>query len=378
MGSKLSKLLDTASLAKPNSNVINLILMNKDKEVLTFKHITEDEDSYFEEVSIYGVLPIGYEDIDSWLRLRRSPVSRRQLTGMLSRHVSLIEYVLEMNAVSLNDTFWVKESNSTLEWKDVSPYNGVISEDQSYGIPNGIIASPEFSTHGVFPKCWLSEGSSIYLIKGGTEENKYIEPMLESIASIVYNSICDNAVEYSVYSGFKTPADKSLLFTSEDVGMISLAQYTKKQNLTIREIRNILSEFDKSDLGLFNSMLVSDMITLNTDRHLGNVGLYIENDTQKIIGMSKVYDYNRCFIPELSSYQYADKDVYDKILRNQLPRLGNDFISVAIASMSSHLRDRLSKLVKDFSLSGIIKDDYWRKEQIEEVIKGNINLLLKS
>lgn len=371
----MNKLMEAARAIDTDSKFINFILMNKDVEVLRFRYVYEDGDYYFEELAAYGILPISFEDINSWISTRRSPMSRRRLSRELSKNLTDLEYLQTTHAVSLNDTFWVKEEKSDLTWSRVSPYTNQITDIQSHEMCLGDNVSPEFSTNGVFPKCWINKSDGIYLIKGGSIENNYIEPLLEIASSEVYNSLCSDSVTYSIYNGCSTITDKSLLFTDENIGMISLAQYVRRTKMYLREIKEFMSNYSAESVELLRSMLVSDMVTMNTDRHLGNIGLYIENDTQKVIGMSKIYDYNKCLIPELTEDAYKDKSYYKKYITNQIPRIGNSFLDVAVSVIDSTIRYKLITLRHNFMLRGL-SEDSWRGEQIKKFVLGNIDLLL--
>ena len=371
----MNKLIEAARAIDTDSKFINFILMNKDVEILKFRYVYEDGDYYFEELDTYGILPISYEDINSWISTRRSPISRRRLSGELSKNLTDLEYLQVTHAVSLNDTFWIKEERSDLTWSKVSPYTNKITDMQSHEMCLGDNVSPEFSTNGVFPKCWINKSDGIYLIKGGSIENNYIEPLLEIAASEVYNALCDDSVSYTIYNGCSTVTDKSLLFTDENIGIISLAQYARRTKMYLREIKEFMSNYSAESLELLRSMLVSDMVTMNTDRHLGNIGLYIENDTQKVVGMSKIYDYNKCLIPELAEDTYKDKSSYKEYVTNQIPRIGNNFLDEAVSVIDSTIRDKLITLRHNFMLRGL-SEDSWRGDQVKKLILSNIDLLL--
>ncbi len=68
------------------------------------------------------------------------------------------------HALSLNDTFGVKGTESPLNWKEVSLYrnefNEVISQaafDGTFVSERMLSTSPEFGTDGGYAKCWLRE-----------------------------------------------------------------------------------------------------------------------------------------------------------------------------------------------------------------------------
>lgn len=71
----------------------------------------------------------------------------------------------------------------------------------------------------------------------------------------------------------------------------------------------------KSDYKALIDMLLLDTLTCNTDRHYGNIGIMVENDTQRALGISKIYDNNLSCIPyyiEDESLKYYVNDIRAK------------------------------------------------------------------
>ena len=320
-------------------------LMNKDKPIVKFEFSYHSSiDYWFEEIEVLdNVLPIDYVDIESFLLNRKAPSSRKHINMLLNRYNcnTLIGYITYTHCVSLNDTFWVKEVSSELQWKDVSPYcnklNELVSEMafSGEGKISDLAWSPEFSTNGRFPKRWIKEDSGIYLIKGGTKENDDIEPLLECIASKVYNVLCSSSVEYT-YTTFKNkPVSKCSLFTNEDEGIISLSRLSVKPKY--KDIQALYGTFDKVDE--LNNMLIADAVVRNTDRHLGNIALTVNNDTQQLIDVSRVYDYNCSLCPEIN-IDMIEKDVI-RYIRNLVPRIDADFTQTSRQLLTLDVKEKL-------------------------------------
>ena len=76
------------------------------------------------------------------------------------------------HALSLNDTLWIKRSDSNLCWKNINLYDNDFDDITAKtafetGL-NGLElsdTSPEFTMEGSFPKCWIKKDNSIYLYK---------------------------------------------------------------------------------------------------------------------------------------------------------------------------------------------------------------------
>lgn len=44
-------------------------------------------------------------------------------------------------------------------------------------------------------------------------------------------------------------------------------------------------------------MIVLDALILNTDRHMGNYGFMVDNDTMQIKRMAPMFDHNQALLP---------------------------------------------------------------------------------
>lgn len=182
MGSFEDAFLQTALKDMSVHKKIDLVLMNKNEVIMDFSYHEENMSYWFEEQEPVGILPIGYTDIQSWLHHRKSPYGRKnmQLLMAYSQCDSLIGYAVLTKCISLNDTFWVRLKDERLSWEDVSPYtntlNDVVASYAFEGTSEIEIGcpSPEYSTDGASPKCWINNEGTIQLVKGGTKQNDFL------------------------------------------------------------------------------------------------------------------------------------------------------------------------------------------------------------
>ena len=161
------------------SSRISYLLLNKDIPVLSFYCIRNefDEPEFFEEQWLTTLRPIGYRSLTAFLERRKAPKHRKHIQQLLEQYGcdDLEGFLRVTHAVSLNDTFWVREASSTLTWGDVSLYANPFSELISEAAFDGIISetdlsstSPEFGTDGQYAKCWIRETDGIFLYKSGS------------------------------------------------------------------------------------------------------------------------------------------------------------------------------------------------------------------
>ena len=155
-------------------------LMNKNAPLLLFDcYQNEYGETEMEELQWHSDLrPLGYRSLLPFLERRRAPKHRKHIRQLLEKYGcdDLEGFLQVTHALSLNDTFWVREAGSALMWEDVSlyrnPFNEVISLAAFAGDLSGdsfSSTSPEFGTDGRFAKCWVRENDDIFLLKSGSD-----------------------------------------------------------------------------------------------------------------------------------------------------------------------------------------------------------------
>lgn len=363
-------------------------LMNKDKMLLTFSCTSGALGSILLKEESRSVsddeLPIGFSSIHTWVQQRQAPKHREHIAELMRQcGCSRIDGFLKITHVlSLNDTFWVKQADSSFAWADVSlyqnPFNETIAkiafEGGSYG-EQFSTTSPEFETSGAYAKCWVrEEDGDIFLYKRGSTEgrNTGLEPFSEAYVAEIASRICKQHVPYTVVRYRGSLASKCPLFTSEQKGFVPIYRCIKEEyNLT--NIMDYMSRHDAEED--FRRMLVLDALVLNTDRHAGNYGMLFETDSMEVTGMAPVFDHNQALLP------YAEQEEFNHLqeyLSTRPTRIGEDFNEVAHAALTPAIRADLINLKgfrfnRDYSchlpeerlriLEGIVN------EQIDSILK---------
>ena len=101
------------------------VLMNRNDSMLRFtcERDTFDEPEFTEIEWLTELRPIGYKNLGDFLAGRQAPKQRKHIKGLLEYYgcEDLEGFLRVTHALSLNDTFWVKEAGSELCWDSVSP-----------------------------------------------------------------------------------------------------------------------------------------------------------------------------------------------------------------------------------------------------------------
>ena len=274
-----------------------MILKHRDRELLRFEWL---EPQGVRVVSVNEserkFLPLemkGAADDDalwSWLTHRTVPRNRKNVEELMARlglNPRNIRGIIELcHGLSLNDVHWVVADDFKGTWADYNLYDNPFSKAVSIvafsgngpGIENGWTSSPEFTTNGMLAKCWRRIGDDIVLYKGGTEgaANAGFEPYSEYYASQIAEAMGLPHVQYGL-SRFKgIVCSTCKLFTSDKYGYVPAGRLVSRDE-ALQDPR-------------FADIFFFDAIIFNTDRHMGNFGYLIDNDTNEIVGAAPIFD----------------------------------------------------------------------------------------
>lgn len=341
-------------------------LMNKDIKLMKFRI---DGEGVMEQCSIIeqcANLPEWFPDIDVWISKRSAAKHRKHVQSILDMMGgrTLSGFIGLTHCLSLNDTLWIKSELENISWDNVSLYSNdfdeVVSKLSFDG--NGLCGikfsttSPELTTDGAFDKCWIKE-DNIYLIKAGSTgaSNAGREPYSEVLSSQIYNRLCIDSVRYSHAHYDGRVVSKCKLFTSEEYGYKSMAVFDIITP-NVSRLLNELAKFGGEDN--FRRMIVADAVCINQDRHFGNFGFLVNNETFERVAMAPVFDFNLAMFPYADWYEgFPDMD---KWIRERGPQIGTDYYETAEALMTPAIRSDLINL-KDLVLDIEIDDKFDKK-----------------
>lgn len=274
-----------------------MILKHRDTEVLRFDWLepqgvrivsVNDAALRFLPLDMHGEATD--DGLWRWLKHRVVPKHRAYIEDLLARlglnaH-DLRGIVRICRGLSLNDVFWVVEDGFSGRWKDYNLYENrfsdIVAAIAFTGIGPGIseawTSSPELTTNGMLAKCWRRKMGGIELYKSGTTGalNAGFEPYSEFYASQVAEAMGIDFVPYGL-SMFKGRLCSTCpLFTSDKYGYLPAGRILSREE-ALKDLR-------------FADIFLLDAVIFNTDRHMGNFGYLVDNDTNEIVGAAPVFD----------------------------------------------------------------------------------------
>lgn len=299
-------------------------IKNKDKVIGVFRW---DELGTAKLLSDEGLPFFVFNDLDGWLECRTPPKHRAHMKALLdSCGLSDTKDILDFSkGLSLTDTLWVT-SDASLAWDKVNlfrnEFDDTISRIAFDGGLHGVqfsTTSPEFGTDGMLPKCWVRDKSgAIQLIKAGTERfsNAGYEPLSEILADQVLTRLGYPHVNYRLGRFHGKRVSVCELMTSEKVMLLPIYRY-----YTFTSMAKLIK--DCTEDGIVNGlaqMLIYDFLSWNTDRHAGNLGVFLDADTFELITFAKLWDHG-C---SMCCYWNGEDDMDDYATRS-CPALYDSF-----------------------------------------------------
>ncbi len=370
------------------------ILKNKDKELVLFSiqdGFIEPEITEIQRYSDIG-LPPEYTDISSWIENRNYAKHKEHLKKWLKEWNidNAYGFINLTHCLSLNDSLWIVPADSNLTWDKVNLYDNAFSDIVSKTAFNSGLrglklssTSPEFTSEGSFEKCWIQENNGVYLYKkgGSGAVNFGIEPYSEYYASQIAEYLCEDYVAYDLaqYKGSLVSVCK--MFTSQNEGFLPFYKLLdSNKTYNYNDIYKICQKYNEEES--FCSMIVLDAIIYNTDRHLGNFGFIVDNDTYQIKRFAPIFDHNmslfsRALDDDLVNFEKYSSDI------NLGHKMGGDFVEIAEKMLTPSIKEKLEKLDEDFSKTGLIRHKQYnlpeeRLSLIEDKIRDSIKCLLQS
>ena len=329
-------------------------LINRETPLCDFIIEGEGELELCKIVKIYAPLPLWCENIDSWVADRSSAKHRSHINKILELCGGKTKsgFIALTHCLSLTDTLWVKSECDNVSWKDVNLYDNPFDEDTSKFAFNGndvikfqkSMTFPELTTDGAYDKCWLNEKDGIHLIKTGSSgaRNAGLEPYGEVLASQVFEKIC-SSVKYDLKKYDGRIVSDCKIFTSQEYGYKPVSLFLKNGvKYGLPETLEIYREFNCEDE--FRRMVVADCITLNSDRHFGNFGFLVNNETFERTAMNPCFDFNMAFVPlaedgfDFGVRLDGSKPGFDEYLSKRGPVIGSDYVAPARAILTSEIK----------------------------------------
>jgi len=275
-------------------NIRVMVLKHRDLELLRFEwtdlgrtHVTSINEAARAFMPLDFKGEVSDASLFTWMEHRAVPKNRAYIRSFLANlGIAPNDLRAQMefcHGLSLNDVYWVDGGDA--RWADVNLYENDFSDTLAFmaftGAERSVApgsSSPELTTNGMLAKCWRRIDGQPVLFKSGTEgtANCGFEPYSEYYAAQLAEALGLDHVRYGLEM-FKTRLCSTCpLFTSTKYGYLSAGRLLTKEE-ALADPR-------------FGDIFFFDALTCNPDRHLGNFGYLVDNDTNEIVGAAPIFD----------------------------------------------------------------------------------------
>ena len=150
-------------------------------------------------------------------------------------------------------------------------------------------AACDIGTQGVAPKAWIRANGTFFLLKDGDERDVEAELLASKIARCF--RVESVAYERTEFEG--KLVSRSRIITSEEESIVSM------EAVDLYCINHGLDPdtfvLEKDAYG-YHMMNIIDYLVGNTDRHWGNWGVLVSNDTNRLKKLHPLMDFNKSFL----------------------------------------------------------------------------------
>ena len=377
---------------------MDYILKQFDIPLLRFSATTDTAEPEIEilwyDASQVDKLPLDLEltpeSLSKWLRHRTIPKNRAYVHSLLAkcglnlnRPMTIISVC---KALSLNDCYWVAEDGDTSTFAKINLYDNPFSNVLAalaftgYGssIRSSLTSSPEFTTNGMLRKCWRRISGKIYLYKGGTEgaSNTGFEPYSEFYVAQVAQAMGINAIPYGLSKWKGTLCSTCELFTSKNYAFLPVGRLVTRGGF--KAVTEYYQQLGPAYLAALGDMVILDALICNVDRHFGNFGFLIDNQTNQIVSHAPLFDHGNSLFSLAGQDAWESDTALDEYIRTLQPSAYDDFIGTAKAWMTPGHREQLRHMLQfRFKKHSRYNLPNKRLQMIEKQIQKRARLLLQ-
>ena len=211
------------------------------------------------------------------------------------------DIALSYHCLSLTDVYWVRGEEEEISFEDINLYNNSLSgafvdvclrgkgmTAQNAQLLEESDVAGDLATSGVAPKAWVRRGKTFGLLKDGDIR----DVKAELLASKIIDCFDVSHVRYceDMYEG-------QLVSASEIISSLEMS-LVPAEFVEIYAANNDMGLLDivlEKDSYSYHMMNIMDYLIGNSDRHWGNWGFYVDNETNELIRLYPLMDFNKAF-----------------------------------------------------------------------------------
>jgi len=231
-------------------------------------------------------------DVEGWLSGRAIDAHRTN-SRLLKKALRLTtaddaELVLKVNGVTITDTYWFRDDGSDLAYEDVRFKRNLFDKLALTGDPDSFnqpySPTPELTNIGSFEKCWRLENGKWWMIKQGSELERFSELFICKLGQALGFPMADYQAENGTIKSPDFTNGASVNYEPA-AGLIGGDEDYALNFNVFWELSPELAE-------QYMQIIYLDTICFNMDRHTQNYGVLREVDSGEILSMAPNFDNN--------------------------------------------------------------------------------------
>lgn len=322
---------------------------------------------------------VNSESVKHFILNKLIPKNRANLECFLSAvNIELDDFkaILDYSkGLSIIDAYWITRDDG-LRYEDFNLFDNEINEELSLAIFNGAkvkvnntVLSPEFTTNGAIPKCWIKKDDDYYLYKSSTAylgfANTGNEPYSEYYSCQLLKELGIPYIDYDLEIYQDEIVSVCKIFTSKDKAYVPIHLVSNIDDIDKAYKWCLEHNLEEA----FGDMILFDALIYNHDRHLGNFGVIKDNHTGDILGMAPIFDNGAGLLAYTSLSKFKDLAIFEDYYKNN-----NDF------NMSNYwidFRDLVKKYCTNKQLDKLKKLDNFKftKHPRYNLLEGRLEYL---
>ena len=116
------------------------------------------------------------------------------------------------------------------------------------------------------------------------------------------------------------------------------------RKISIQAVKQYYEQLGREYVTALNHMLVFDAIVCNVDRHFGNFGFLVDNETNQIVAPAPLFDHGNSLFNYAGQDDFSSDEALARYADTLMPCVYDDFIGTAKASLTLDLHEGLRSL----------------------------------
>jgi len=231
-------------------------------------------------------------DIESWLA-GRAIDSHRTNSRLLKKALRLAgtddaELVLKVNAATITDSYWFRESGSSLRYDDIRFKMNLFDKLALNGDPDSFnqpySPTPELTNIGSFEKCWRLEDGRWWMIKQGNDLERFSELFIYSLGKALGFPMAEYVRENGTIKSPDFTNKAEVNYEAAD----GIVGEDEDYLLNFESLRSFSHEIARQYL----QIIYMDTLCFNMDRHTKNYGVLRDVESGAVFSMAPNFDNN--------------------------------------------------------------------------------------